>query len=164
MKRSFLSEMSRMTELFSVCETNLRALDLLADDLKKLDLRTSIFSHQAQALESLGQPHEAIKLNLSCYDIRLAEMNKPLLCLTANNIAYCYNTANEHEKALEWYLKSKEWWIEASQEAQEQPPWHLTNRARCLIHLERYTEAAELLEISIPRLKTETPQNWAMLA
>lgn len=156
--------MNRMTELLSVCETNLRALDMLGDEPKQVELRTSVFSHQAQAAESLGQPLKAVEINRKCYEIRLAEMNKLLLCFTANNIAYCYNTANEHEKALEWYLKSKEWWIEASKQAQEQPPWQLTNHANCLIQLGKYTEAGELLQVSIPRLQTETPQNWAMLA
>lgn len=137
---------------------------MLEKEPRQLDLKASIGSHQAQAAESLNQPLKAVEINMKCYEVRLAEKNNLLLCYTANNIAYCYNTANEHEKALEWFLESNDSWTASSEEAPEQPPWHLTNRARCLIHLGKYTEAAELLQISIPRLQTEAPQNWAMLA
>lgn len=158
-----------MAELKLVCEVNLRALDMLENGSKKMDLKASILSHQAQAAESLGDPLKAIELNKECYQIRLEEKpcSKILLCYTANNLGYCHNTANLHDGSEKWYEKSREWWdlmIKDGEETHNRPARHITNHARCLIYLGKYDKAKEMFDVSIPRLKTEKPLNWAMLA
>jgi tetratricopeptide (TPR) repeat protein len=158
-----------MAEVELVCEVNLRALDMLEDGPRKMDLKASILSHQAQAAESLGNPRKAIALNQTGYQIRLEEKprSKILLCYTANNIGYCHNTANLHEDSEKWYEKSRDWWdlmVRDGDETRSRPARHITNHARCLIYLGKYDKAKEMLNISIPRLKAEKPLNWAMLA
>ena len=64
--------MNALTELRSLCEVNLQALNRLPDGPRKLDLKASTLSHQAQAAESLGDPLKSIELNLQCYQIWLA--------------------------------------------------------------------------------------------
>jgi tetratricopeptide (TPR) repeat protein len=158
-----------MAELELVCEVNLRALNKLEDGPKKENLKASILSHQAQAAESLGEPVKAIELNKQAYEIRLQEKPcmKLMLCYTANNLGYCHNTANLHEGSEEWYEKSREWWelmVKEGEETCDRPARHIKNHARCLIYLGKYDKAKEMFKISIPRLKTEKPLNWAMLA
>ena len=157
-----------MTEVELVCKVNLRALNELEDGPKKMDLKALILSHQAQAAESLGEPLKAIELNKQVYEIRLQEKPcmKILLCHIANNLGYCHNTANLHEDSEKWYEKSKEWWetmVKDDEESRDRPAYHIKNHARCLIYLGKYDKAKEMLDVSIPRLKTEKPLNWAML-
>ncbi|PLB54820.1 hypothetical protein P170DRAFT_483593 [Aspergillus steynii IBT 23096] len=166
----FLSEINEMTKLEQVCAVNPQAIDTLDDGPAKTDLKGSVLSHQAQAVESLGRPLHAIHLNKQCYEIRLQEepRNPILLCYTANNLAYCHNTANLHAGAETWYEQSREWWeITANEDdtkARDRPARHIQNHARCLVYLGRYEKAKEMFDLCIPRLKTEQPLNWAMLA
>ncbi|OKL60409.1 hypothetical protein UA08_04008 [Talaromyces atroroseus] len=119
MPSRYLSEVNDMVELKRSCEVNLCALD---------KLKASILSHQAQAAESLGEPTRAIALNKEVYEIRLQEKPrvKVMLCFTANNIAYCYNTANMHEESEKWrqrdfetaeahYIEAQNAWLKGDQ-------------------------------------------------
>ncbi|KAK2595619.1 hypothetical protein QQS21_006666 [Conoideocrella luteorostrata] len=108
----FLSEINEIKELQNLCEINLRALDTLENGPKKMDLKASILSHQAQALESLGDPVKAIELNIQVWKIRFQEDPKDKIMLrnTANNLGYCHSTANRHEESQVWHEKSRYWW------------------------------------------------------
>lgn len=158
-----------MIELELVCKVNLCALDKLQDGSIKMDLKASILSHQAQAAESLGESFKAIEYNKQVYEIRLQEKpcTKILLCYTANNLGYCYNTVNLHEDSEGWYEKSREWWetlVKNGEETRDRSARHLQNHARCLIYFGKYDKANEMFDVFISRLKIEKPLNWAMLA
>lgn len=160
--------MNALTELRSLCEVNLQALNRLPDGPRKLDLKASTLSHQAQAAESLGDPLKSIELNLQCYQIWLEEepCKKKKLCFSANNIAYCHNTANLHEESEKWYEKSKYLWeacVENGEDDGDRPARHIKNHARCLVYLGKYDKADAMFDISITRLMIEKPLNWAML-
>ncbi|KAF2967528.1 hypothetical protein GQX73_g6031 [Xylaria multiplex] len=165
----FLSETNSMTELDALSAINWGALQKLGDVPQKSDLEVAILSHQAQAAESIGQPLKAIELNKRCYNIRLQEEppNHKLLCFAANNLGYCHNTANLHEESEKWYETSKSHWNMVTKQLEEihdRPARHIKNHARCLVYLGKYRQAKEMFDISIPRLMSEKPLNWAMLA
>ncbi|KAJ2979535.1 hypothetical protein NUW58_g7177 [Xylaria curta] len=165
----FLSETNSMAELETLSAVNLGALNRLGDIPQMSDLKVSILSHQAQAAESIGHPLKAIELNQQCYDLRLQEEPRRnlLLCFASNNLAYCHNTANLHEMSATWYDKSKSYWdlaVKNGEATGDRPARHIKNHARCLVYLGKYDQARQMFEIAIPRLKSEKPLNWAMLA
>ena len=83
------------------------------------------------------------------------------------NLGYNYNTANEHETALAWFEKSRDTWIAWNIKGGREADWPTVtkkNMARCLVYLEQYDKAQELLSTSIAEFKQEEPLNWAMLA
>lgn len=61
---------------------------------------------------------------------------------------------------MEWFDKSLEWW--GSEPGL--PPQILMNRARCLIYLEKYDEASELLHAFFSKVGEEKLVNRAVLA
>lgn len=141
----------------------------LENQAHALDIKAHTLSHQASALESIGEPVKAIELNLKGYQIRLSETpRKGGLCGGfEQNLGYMYNTANEHETALAWFQKSRDTWIDWNRSQGREGDWPAVtkkNTARCLVYLDRFAEAEELLEISVQEFKKETPLNWAMLA
>ncbi|KAI0437937.1 hypothetical protein F4803DRAFT_536882 [Xylaria telfairii] len=165
----FLSETNSMTELEALSAINWGALQKLGDTPRKSDLEVAILSHQAQAAESIGNPIKAIELNQQCYSIRLHEEppNHMLLCFVANNLGYCHNTANLHQESERWYETSKSHWDKVGkkdEEVRDRPARHIKNHARCLVYLGKHQEAKEMFDISISRLMSEKPLNWAMLA
>ncbi|KAI1129102.1 hypothetical protein F5Y10DRAFT_291348 [Nemania abortiva] len=171
----FLSETNSMTELEALSAVNLEALKRLPSNeiwvtFQRSDLEAAILSHQAQAAEALGRPLKAIELNKQCYDIRKLQQEPPnneLLCFAANNLGYCHNTANLHEDAEKWYETSEAHWdtaVKNGEKSEDRPARHIQNHARCLVYLGKYDLAKEMFDISIPRLKSEKPTNWAMLA
>ncbi|KAL5331837.1 hypothetical protein ACEPPN_001375 [Leptodophora sp. 'Broadleaf-Isolate-01'] len=104
--------------------------------------------------ENIGKVEQAIELNTKGYNMRLEE--KPLkggLGGFEQNLAYNYNTAKQHEKALTWFEKKADW-----------PTVTKKNTARCLVYLGKHGEALTLLDTSIKEFKQEIPLNWAMLA
>ncbi|KAM3507733.1 hypothetical protein MY11210_007013 [Beauveria gryllotalpidicola] len=119
--------------------------------------------------ESIGKVETAIELNLRGYEMRLAEkpLKGGLLGGFEQNLAYNYNTANQHEKALEWFIKSKDRLIAWNIEEKREADW-LTitkkNMARCLVYLGQHDEAERLLNDSMNEFKQEKVLNWAMLA
>lgn len=165
----YLYEANALTDLESLCEVNLVAVNTLGDEPRKDDLRATIMSHQANLAESLGQARKAIDLNKRVYEIRFQEkpMKQALLCFVSNNLGYCHNTANDHKTSLEWFHKARDWGaasIESQAKTHDCPPFILKNTARCMVYLDKLQEAQEMLDISIPQLKTAKPLNWAMLA
>ncbi|KAI0384927.1 hypothetical protein F5Y04DRAFT_276993 [Hypomontagnella monticulosa] len=143
----YLYEVNLLVEFESVCDANLKALGTIENGPNKTDLEITTKTHRAQAAETLGDVERAIELNIEAYNMRLSEnpRKKLLLCYTANNLGYCFNTANDHTSSLEWYNVSENWW-------------------RLLASDGQLEEAKELFDISLERLRTETPLNWAMLA
>ena len=158
-----------MTDLESVCDVNLVAVETLEDGHEKDDLRATVMSHQANLFESLGDAAKAIHLNKGVYDIRLKEKPRKLELLgyVSNNLGYCHNTANDHKNSLEWFQASLGWWaalVDTQPEAHSCPPFILKNTARCMVYLNDLEGAKDMLDISIPKLKNAKPLNWAMLA
>ncbi|KAI9842890.1 MAG: hypothetical protein M1837_006722 [Sclerophora amabilis] len=165
----YLYEANALTDLESLCDVNLVAVETLEDGPQKDDLKASIMSHQANLAESLGNAEKAIDLNKRLYEIRLQEkaMKHDMLCYTSNNLGYCYNTANDHKSSLRWFQRSRDWWaalVESQGESRDCPPFILKNTARCMVYLNDLKGAKEMLDISIPQLRNAKPLNWAMLA
>ena len=126
-------------------------------------------SLQANMYESTGKVQKAIELNTKGYNIRLKEkpLKGGLLGGFEQNLAYNYNTANDHRTALTWFEKSKDTWIAWNVTEGRKADWPIVtkkNMARCLMYLGQNDEAQELLNISITEFKQEKPLNWAMLA
>lgn len=167
----FLSEANALADLENLCDVNLTAAEMLEDGPQRDNVKALIMSHQAQLAESLGDAEKAIDLNKREYEIRLREnpAKKELLGYTASNLGYCYNTANDHRTSLEWFQRSRDWWAEVAKsqgEAQTEtrgcPPSILKNTARCMVYLNDFSGAKEMLDLSMPLLKNA--KNWAMLA
>lgn len=119
--------------------------------------------------ESTGQVQKAIELNMKGYEMRLAErpLKGGLLGGFEQNLAYNYNTANDHETALTWFEKSRDTWTAENVKEGRGADWPTVtkkNMARCLVYLGQYDKAQELLDISITEFKEEKSLNWAMLA
>ena len=149
------------------------AVVTLTDGPDKDDLKATIMSHQANLAESLGNADRAISLNKRVYEIRLQEtpLKMELLGYVTNNLGYCHNTANDHEGSLQWFQKSHEWWASLAESRGEphpgrlaSPAFILKNTARCMVYLDDFKGATEMLDISMPLLKNAKPLNWAMLA
>lgn len=158
-----------MTELESVCNVNMVAVETLEDGSQKDDLRATVKSQQANLSESLGDAAKAIQLNKELYDIRLKETPSKLELLgyVSNNLGYCHNTANDHNNGLEWFQTSRGWWealVNTQAETYGCPPFILKNTARCMLYLNDIEGAKDMLDISIPILENAKPSNWAMLA
>lgn len=152
-----------------MCEINLEALQGIEDEAKKFDLTIVIISHQAQSAESLGDATRATGLNLKQYEMRLQQhpVKKLMLVYCANNLGFSYNTANDHTTALYWFQKSAEWWesmVSDGESVGPRPARHLKNHARCLVYIPDYKAAKAMFDEALPRLQTEQPLNWAMLA
>ncbi|KAK2601535.1 hypothetical protein QQS21_004920 [Conoideocrella luteorostrata] len=176
----FLSETNNMKECMNLCQANLRALKRLGQDPEQADFEAAILSHQAQATESLGDPEKAIELNKEVYNIRLkqeqvqkpgnstAELKtaKTRLAKVANNVGYCCDTANIHEEAKKWFIKSEEIWtsmINDKLEEQPRPARHVANHARCLTYLRNFDEEVESkFKMAIIELQNEDPINQAI--
>lgn len=81
-------------------------METLGDKEPAIDIKASTLSHQASMYENIGKVEQAIELNTKGYNMRLEE--KPLkggLGGFEQNLAYNYNTAKQHEKALTWFEK-----------------------------------------------------------
>ncbi|GAW14062.1 hypothetical protein ANO14919_034540 [Xylariales sp. No.14919] len=165
----YLYEVNGFKELESVCEVNLMAVKTLDNQEQATDITASTLSHQASMYESIGNVRLAIELNLKGYKLRQEEnpLKGGLLGGFEQNLGYNYNTANEHEMALTWFEKSRHTWIAWNIQEGREADWPTItkkNMARCLLYLERYSEAENLLDNSIKEFKKEKPLNWAMLA
>ncbi|KAM3443583.1 hypothetical protein MY4824_000469 [Beauveria thailandica] len=165
----YLYEANALDDLEDVCKVNLWAAEKIINEEQAADLIAWTLSLQASMYESIGKVETAIELNLRGYEMRLAEkpLKGGLLGGFEQNLAYNYNTANQHEKALEWFIKSKDrliaWNIEEGREA-DWPTVTKKNTARCLVYLGQHDEAEKLLNDSITGFKQEKVLNWAMLA
>ncbi|KAF2688084.1 hypothetical protein K458DRAFT_295015, partial [Lentithecium fluviatile CBS 122367] len=165
----YLYEMNALRELEDVCEVNLLAVETLDDKEQAVDIMASTLSHQESMFESTGKVQQAIELNTKGYHMRLEEklLKGGLLGGFEQNLAYNYNTANQHDTALTWFEKSRntstDWNVKEGRKA-DWPAVTKKNTARCLVYLGRYDEAHELLETSIREFKQEKALNWAMLA
>ncbi|CAP91900.1 hypothetical protein PCH_Pc13g08310 [Penicillium rubens Wisconsin 54-1255] len=92
----------------------------------------------------------------------------PLLSATLrNNLGYSHSSVGSDEKAKDWFETSEKWWhlaVKNGDESGDHPTRHIVTHARCLIYLNEYTKAENILHFCIARLKTEYPLDWAMLA
>ena len=152
-----------------MCEVNLLAVETLDNKEQATDIAASTLSHQASMYESTGKVQKAIELNIKGYEMRLGEkpLKGGLLGGFEQNLAYNYNTANDHKMALTWFEKSRDTWIAWNVEEGREADWPTVtkkNMARCLVYLGQYDKAQELLDISITEYKEEKALNWAMLA
>lgn len=144
-------------------------METLGNQEQAIDIMASTLSHQASMYESIGRVELAIELNTKGYNMRLEE-NPPkggLLGGFEQNLAYNYNTANQHEAALMWFEKSRDTWIAWNTKEGRKADWPTVtkkNTARCFVYLGRHDEARTLLDTSIKEFKQEKPLNWAMLA
>ncbi|KAF2811394.1 uncharacterized protein BDZ99DRAFT_507903 [Mytilinidion resinicola] len=165
----YLYEINALTDLEDVCEVNLQAVKTLDNEEQATDIAASTLSHQASMYESTGKVQKAIELNTKGYNMRLQEnpLKGGLLGGFEQNLAYNYNTANDHETALTWFEKSRDTWIAWNVKEGREADWPTVtkkNMARCLVHLGQYDKAQALLDISITEFKKEKALNWAMLA
>lgn len=152
-----------------MCEVNLLAVETLGDKEQANDITAWTLSLQASMYESTGKAQKAIELNMKGYEMRLGEvpLKGGLLGGFEQNLAYNYNTANDHETALRWFEKSRDTWIAWNIKEGREADWPTVtkkNMARCLVYLDQYDRAQELLDISINEFKQEKALNWAMLA
>lgn len=152
-----------------MCEVNLLAVETLDNKCQAIDIAASTLSHQASMYESTGKVQKAIELNTKGYNMRLEEkpLKGGLLGGFEQNLAYNYNTANDHKTALTWFEKSRDRWIAWNVKEGREADWPTVtkkNTARCLVYLGQYDKAQELLDIAITEFKQEKALNWAMLA
>lgn len=152
-----------------MCEANLLAVETLDNKEQATDITASTLSHQASMYESTGKVQKAIELNTKGYKMRLGEkpLKGGLLGGFEQNLAYNYNTANDHKTALTWFEKSRDTWIAWNVKEGRAADWPAVtkmNTARCFVYLGQYDVAQELLDISITEFKQEKAPNWAMLA
>ncbi|GFF21642.1 hypothetical protein ATEIFO6365_0015021400 [Aspergillus terreus] len=165
----YLYEINALRDLEDVCEVNMLAVEALEDKEKAIDIAAWTLSLQASMDESTGKVQKAIELNTKGYRMRLEEkpLKGGLLGGFEQNLAYNYNTANDHEMALTWFEKSRDTWIAWNVKEGRGAVWPTVtkkNTARCLVYLGQYDKAQELLDIAITEFKQEKPLNWAMLA
>ncbi|KAK6507665.1 hypothetical protein TWF481_006087 [Arthrobotrys musiformis] len=165
----YLYEANQLTDLEDLCEANILAVATLENKSHKQDLMAHIYSQQSNLYESIGKVELAIELNLKAYALRQSEVPlKPILLAGfENNLGYNYNTANQHETALEWFSKSRDRWFawELSQGNEANWPAFLKkNMGRCLVYLNRFSEARSLLQLSLKEFRSVKPLNWAMIA
>ncbi len=144
-------------------------METLDDQEQAIDIKASTLSHQASMYESIGKVDQAIELNIKGYNMRLKEepLKGGLLGGFEQNLAYNYNTANQHETALTWFERSRDTWTAWNVKEGREADWPTVtkkNTARCLVYLGRHDEAQTLLDTSIKEFKQEKPLNWAMLA
>ncbi|KAK1826926.1 NB-ARC [Podospora conica] len=167
----YLFETNSLKDLQDMCEVSLVAIEILrASDKEKANhLTACTCALQANMYESTGKVDKAIELNLKGHKLRLEEVPLKLRLIAAfeQNLAYNYNTANDHESALAWFEKSKDTAIASSIEEGRGALWpNVTkkNMARCLLYLDQDDKAQDLLNVSINGFRGENPLNWAMLA
>ncbi|KAJ4312434.1 hypothetical protein N0V84_009926 [Fusarium piperis] len=109
----YLYEINALKDLQDMCEVNLLAVETLDDKEQANDITAWTLSLQASMYESTGKAQKAIELNMKGYEMRLGEvpLKGGLLGGFEQNLAYNYNTANDHETALRWFEKSRDTWI-----------------------------------------------------
>lgn len=123
----------------------------------------------ANMCETIARVDEAIELNLKGHQLRMQEVPLKLRLLAAfeQDIAYNYNTANDHETALSWFERSRDNAIAASVQEGRGEAWSdvtKKNMARCLLYLGQDDKAWDLLDIPINGPGEEGPVNWALFA
>ncbi|KAI4681756.1 uncharacterized protein J4E84_007351 [Alternaria hordeiaustralica] len=159
----FLYETNLMNDLKKLCEINTIAVDTLDEADRRDDLKASVLSHQANLYESIGKVDQAIEWNQQAYQIRLNQ--KPpkyhLISSFENNLGFCYNTANKHDTAFEYFKKAEATWHGQGLPC---PVVILKNMARGLLYLKRLDEARALLKTCIDGFRNEDTLNWAMVA
>ncbi|KAL3437123.1 hypothetical protein BDV09DRAFT_163834 [Aspergillus tetrazonus] len=165
----YLYEINALTDLEDVCEVSLVAIETIDNKEHATDIAAWTLSLQASMYESRGKVQKAIELNTKGYKMRLEEkpLKGGLIGGFEQNLAYNYNTANEHQTALTWFERSRDTWIAWNIKEGREADWPTVtkkNMARCLVYLGRYDNAQELLSTSIAEFKQEKPFNWAMLA
>lgn len=141
----------------------------LSDEAHANDITAWTWSLQANMYESTGKVDKAIELNLKGHKLRLEEVPLKLRLIAGfeQNLAYNYNTANDHESALAWFEKSRDSAIASSVQEGRGELWSdvtKKNMARCLLYLGQDDKAQDLLNVSINGFREEKPLNWAMLA
>lgn len=162
-------EINALEELGDVCATNLQAVETLDDPEQAIDIKASTLSHLASMYESIGKVDQAIQLNIEGRKMRLNEkkFKGGLIGGFEQNLAYNYNTANQHDTALQWFERSRDTWIAWNVQEGREADWPTNtkkNTARCLMYLGRYDDAQALLDIAVKEMRQEKPPNWAMLA
>ncbi|KAJ4161669.1 uncharacterized protein LMH87_007695 [Akanthomyces muscarius] len=165
----YLFEVNALDELEDVCTVTLLAAKALIDEERATNITASTLSIQASMCESTSNVEKAIELNMKGYEMRLAEnpIKGGLLGGFEQNLAYNFNTANQHKEAVEWFNKSKKRWIAWNVQegrAADRPTVTKKNTARCLFYLGRYREAESLVKVSKTEFRNEKVLNWAMLA
>lgn len=94
-------------------------------------------------------------------------MKGGLLSGVEQNLAYNYNTANDHKIALAWFERSRDKWTAWNIKEGRKADWLTVtkkNMMKCLMYLGKYGKAQELLNTSVTEFKQERPLNWDMLA
>lgn len=106
---------------------------------------------------------QAIKWNIEAYHIRLAEHppKHHLIASFENNLGYCYNTANNHTCALEYFRKA----LNTTNHRDTQCLLITRlNKARCLFYLDRPDEAKLNLLAVMAEYSIAESLDWAMSA
>jgi tetratricopeptide (TPR) repeat protein len=152
-----------MDDLQKLCDVNTVAVKTVANQDLQADLKASVLSHQANLYESLGKVDDAIKWNNEAYDIRLHEEPPKyhLIASFENNLGVCFNTANDHVRALEYFRKAL-----ARGDSQTMECLLVTkkNEARCLLYLDKLEEAKVRLFAIFAEFRRADLLNWAMIA
>ncbi|KAI9044341.1 uncharacterized protein KD926_000942 [Aspergillus affinis] len=154
-----LYETNRLIDLENLCQLNLFVIQGVHDYLDKVELRIAVMMDQASVAESLGNGERAIEILEELYDSarRYRHPDYELLCRLSHNLGCCHNTANDHERALEWFQQSQGLWLDL-------PAYIIKNTGRCLIYLDDLEGARRDLGISIAQIESRKPMNRAMLA
>lgn len=152
-----------MDDLQKLCDINMLAVDTIQNQEVRADLKASVLSHQANLYESLGKVDDAIKWNNEAYEIRLNE-NPPKYHLIAsfeNNLGVCFNTANQHMRALEYFRKALG---RGNSQTMECLLVTKKNEARCLFYVNEMEDAKVRLFAVVSDFRGAEPLNWAMIA
>lgn len=152
-----------MDNLQSLWDINTIVVNTLDESDRRDDLKASVLSHQANVYESIGKVDQAIEWNEQAYQIRIAQKPRKyhLISSFENNLGFCYNTAKNHDKALEYFKRAEATWHSQGQSC---PMVIQKNMARCLLHLGQLDEARSLLQICMQGFRKEDTLNWAMVA
>ncbi|KAH8423758.1 tetratricopeptide repeat protein [Aspergillus melleus] len=161
----FLHETNRLMDLMNLSELNTIVLQAVRECPEKKELKIANMIHQASVAEVLGNPKRAIELLNELYELELQEnpVNHELLCRLSTNLGCCYNTANDHETALEWFQRARDIWPQFVGN-RGVPTVILKNSGRCMLYLNDLEGARKNLDKCIFQLEKTKSMNRAVLA
>ncbi|KAK1142473.1 hypothetical protein N8T08_007835 [Aspergillus melleus] len=152
-------------DLKNLSELNKIALEAVRECPEKKELEVANMIHQASVAKSFGSPKKAIELLNELYESELQEnpANHELLCRLSTNLGCCYDTANDHETALEWFQRARDIWpqFEGNRGV---PAVILKSSARCMLYLNDFEGARKNLDKCIFQLEMTKPMNRSVLA
>ncbi|KAI0096977.1 P-loop containing nucleoside triphosphate hydrolase protein [Nemania sp. FL0031] len=165
----YLYENCAFEECERTCALNRNAISTITTAEERIDLEATIMSHQAQVAEKLGNIEQALNICQQQINIRLNQSppNLILIAWSFCNLGIAHSSANNFEKALEDFEQSHKRWDAHFSEKGERRQLASSIRvseARCMIGLERFNDAEEILDMTIAQIKGESPVNFGTKA